>query len=63
MVFVLHSTEFLITIPLAVITTGLSLTQIGSINIILVNTPKQSNGVSLGMTTLLYLIGTPVGPV
>ncbi|MGB8024230.1 MAG: MFS transporter, partial [Nitrososphaeraceae archaeon] len=26
-------------------------------------TPKQSNGISLGMTTLLYLIGTSVGPV
>ena len=30
---------------------------------IYVSTPKQSNGVSLGMTTLLYLIGTSVGPV
>ncbi len=63
LLFVLHSTEFLITISLAVIATGLSLTQIGSINIILVSTPKQSNGISLGMTTLLYLIGTSVGPV
>jgi MFS family permease len=63
LVFVLHSTEFLITISLAIIAAGLSLTQIGSINIVLVNTPKQSNGVSLGMTTLLYLIGTSVGPV
>jgi len=61
--FVFHSTEILITINLAIIATGLSLTQIGSINIILVNTPMQSNGVSLGMTTLLYLIGTSVGPV
>ncbi len=61
--FVFHSTEILITINLAIIATGLSLTQIGSINIILVNTPKQSNGVSLGMTTVLYLIGTSVGPV
>jgi MFS family permease len=61
--FVFHSTEILITVNLAIIATGLSLTQIGSINIILVNTPKQSNGVSLGMTTLLYLIGTSVGPV
>jgi fucose permease len=61
--FILHSTEFLITISLAIIATGLSLTQIGSINMILVSTPKQSNGVSLGMTTLLYLIGTSVGPV
>ena len=63
LVFLSHSTEFLITISLAVIAAGLSLTQIGSINIILVNTPKESNGVSLGMTTLLYLIGTSVGPV
>jgi MFS family permease len=63
LMFAFHSTEVLITINLAIIATGLSLTQIGSINIILVNTPKQSNGVSLGMTTLLYLIGTSVGPV
>ena len=63
LLFMLHSTEFLITISLAIIATGLSLTQIGSINMILVSTPKQSNGVSLGMTTLLYLIGTSVGPV
>jgi MFS family permease len=63
LIFMSHSTEFLITISLAVIAAGLSLTQIGSINIVLVNTPKQSNGVSLGMTTLLYLIGTSVGPV
>jgi MFS family permease len=63
LLFILHSTEFLITVSLAIIATGLSLTQIGSINVILVSTPKQSNGVSLGMTTLLYLIGTSVGPV
>ena len=63
LLFILHSTEFLITISLAIIATGLSLTQIGSINMILVSTPKQSNGVSLGMTSLLYLIGTSVGPV
>lgn len=57
------STELLITVCLAVVATGLSLTQIGSINTILVSIPKQSNGISLGMTTLLYLIGTSIGPV
>jgi MFS family permease len=61
--FIFHSSEVIITINLAIIATGVSLTQIGSINIILVNTPKRSNGVSLAMTTLLYLIGTSVGPV
>ena len=61
--FIFHSSEVIITINLAIIATGVSLTQIGSINIILVNTPMRSNGVSLAMTTLLYLIGTSVGPV
>src|ERR687888_272205 len=63
LMFLFHSTEILITINLAIIATGLSLTQVGSINIVLVNTPKQSNGISLAMTTLLYFIGTSVGPV
>jgi MFS family permease len=63
LLFVSHSTEFLITISLAILATGLSLTQIGSINIVLVSTPKQSNGISTAMTVLLYLIGTSVGPV
>jgi MFS family permease len=63
LMFLFHSTEILITINLAIIATGLSLTQIGSINIVLVNTPKQSSGVSLAMNTLLYFIGTAVGPV
>jgi MFS family permease len=61
--FIIHTTEFSITISLAMLATGLSLTQIGAINIVLVSTPKQSNGVSLAMTVLLYLIGTSVGPV
>jgi MFS family permease len=61
--FIIHTTELSITIGLAILATGLSLTQIGAINIVLVSTPKQSSGVSLAMTVLLYLIGTSVGPV
>lgn len=52
----------MITISLTILATGLSLTEIGSINIVLVSTPTQSNGISLAMT-VLYLIGTSVGPV
>lgn len=63
LMFLFHSTEILISINLTIIATGLSLTQVGSINIVLVNTPKQSSGVSLAMNTLLYFIGTSVGPV
>jgi MFS family permease len=63
LMFLFHSTEILISINLTIIATGLSLTQVGSINIVLVNTPKQSSGISLAMNTLLYFIGTSVGPV
>ncbi|MFZ0893422.1 MAG: hypothetical protein WAZ77_02860 [Candidatus Nitrosopolaris sp.] len=46
LLFVLHSTEFLITISLAVIATGLSLTQIGSINIMVITNCKGKSVVS-----------------
>ena len=42
---------------------GLSLMQIGSVNVVLTSTPKQFSGISLGMNLLIYLIGSSVGPV
>jgi MFS family permease len=47
---------------LAIIATGLSLTQVGGFNTILESTPRQLSGISLGMTVLLNLIGGAVGP-
>jgi MFS family permease len=47
---------------LAIIATGLSLTQVGGFNTILESTPRQFSGISLGMTVLLNLIGGAVGP-
>lgn len=58
----LHSTELLISISLAVLSTGLSLTSVGAMNVIILATPKQFSGISLGMTTLLRIIGSAIGP-
>jgi MFS family permease len=61
-IFLFHSTESMVAGTLAIIATGLSLTQVGGFNIILESTPRQFSGISLGMTVLLNLIGGAVGP-
>jgi hypothetical protein len=58
-----HSTEASIATVLILVTIGLALMQIGSVNVVLTSTPKQFSGVSLGMNLLIYLIGASVGPV
>jgi MFS family permease len=57
-----HSTEFMISASLAVLSTGLSLINVGSMNVIMLATPKQNIGVSVGMSTLIRIIGASVGP-
>jgi len=61
--FVFHSTEASIATVLILLAIGLSLMQIGSVNVVLTSTPKQFSGISLGMNLLIYLIGSSVGPV
>jgi fucose permease len=61
--FMFHSTEASIVTVLILVAIGLALMQIGSVNIVLMSTPKQFSGVSLGMNLLIYLIGASVGPV
>jgi MFS family permease len=61
-ILLFHSTESMVAGTLAIIATGLSLTQVGGFNIILESTPRQFSGISLGMTVLLNLIGGAVGP-
>jgi len=60
--FVFHSTEFMIATNLAIISVGLSLTQVGAFNITMEYAPRQFSGVSLGMTVVLVLIGSSIGP-
>lgn len=60
--FLFHSSELLIAENLAVIAVGLTLTRIGNWNILLEYTPKDSIGISLGMTAMLFFIGMAIGP-
>ena len=60
--FLFHSTESLVAANLAILSAGLSLTNVGAMNIVMLATPKQSAGVSLGMSTLIRIIGASTGP-
>ena len=63
--FLFHSTEFLISTDLGIIAIGLSLTAIGAQNTIVLNTPRQNSGISLGIViyaSLMRIIGSSIGP-
>jgi MFS family permease len=57
-----HTTGFLVSMNLAIIAAGLSLTRVGGLNIVLESTPPQFSGISLGMTALFKMIGSSIGP-
>lgn len=57
-----HSLPWMVSVSLAIISTGLSLGSVGIMNIILLNTPSRQMVSSLGNTTLLRIIGSSVGP-
>lgn len=57
-----HSTEFMISAALGIISVGLSFTFVGGFNIILVSSPHKAEGISLGMSVLLILVGQSLGP-
>ncbi|HYX57083.1 MAG TPA: MFS transporter [Nitrososphaeraceae archaeon] len=59
---ILHSTEFLVSVNLAILSTGLSLTSVGAMNVIILSTPRQFSGISLGMSSLMRIIGASIGP-
>ncbi len=61
--FVFHSTEYMIAINLVMISAGLSLTNVGAFNIVLQHTPYQFSGVSIGISVVIVLIGSSIGPV
>lgn len=58
----LHSTGFMVSIGLAIISCGLSLSIAGVFNVILLSVPMDVTGIALGMTMLLNLIGMSIGP-
>jgi MFS family permease len=57
-----HSTELSVSANLGIISTGLSLTSVGAMNVILLSTPQQFSGISLGMSSLVRIVGASIGP-
>jgi MFS family permease len=60
--FMFHSTTETVSIGLAILAAGLSLSITGAFNVILLSVPMQMTGIALGMTLLLNLVGMSVGP-
>jgi len=54
--------EFYISIYLVVISIGVSLTNVSSTNIVMLQSPFQQIGISLGISNLLRIIGSSIGP-
>jgi MFS family permease len=57
-----HSTEFLISADLVMLSIGLSLSAVGITNIVMLSTSKQFMGASLGTTSLIRIVGSSIGP-
>src|ERR687896_302553 len=57
-----HSTELLVSANLVVLSTGLSLSSVGAMNVIILSTPRQFSGISLGMSSLMRIVGASIGP-
>jgi MFS family permease len=57
-----HSTEFMVSVSLAIISAGLSLSITGGFNVVLLSAPIQMTGIALGMALLLNLVGMSIGP-
>jgi MFS family permease len=60
--FLFHSSELLVSANLGILSTGLSLTSVGAMNVIILSTPGRFSGISLGMSTLMRIIGSSIGP-
>jgi MFS family permease len=60
--FIFHATEITVAINLAIVAAGISLIQVGAFNITMEYTPLKYSGVSLGMSVVLFLIGSSIGP-
>jgi MFS family permease len=60
--FMFHSTEITVAINLAIVAAGISLIQVGAFNITMQYTPLKFSGVSLGMSVVLFLVGSSIGP-
>ncbi|HYY50610.1 MAG TPA: MFS transporter [Nitrososphaeraceae archaeon] len=61
-IYALHSTQLLVSMDLAIVSIGLSFAAVGVMNIIILASPPHSMGISTGMTSLIRIVGSAIGP-
>jgi MFS family permease len=59
---IFHSTEFLLSLNLGIVAIGISLSNVGAQNVIILSIPRQNSGMSLGITTFLRILGSSIAP-
>jgi MFS family permease len=57
-----HEDWVAVAVNLAVLSTGLSMTNVGAMNVTILATPSELTGMSLGMNNLLRILGSSIGP-
>jgi MFS family permease len=60
--FFFHSYEFDISVNLAILSAGLSFASVGAMNVIILASPSEYSGVTIGVSSLLRIIGCSIGP-
>jgi MFS family permease len=61
-ILLFHSSELLISIGLGILSAGLSLAAVGAMNVIILSSPREYSGVTIGMSSMLRILGSSVGP-
>lgn len=61
-ILLFHDSEISIGSSLVIVGVGISLMQVGGFNIITTYTPKKFSDISVGVTSLLFIVGMSIGP-
>jgi MFS family permease len=61
-ILLFHSSELLISTGLGILSAGLSLAAVGAMNVIILSSPREYSGVTIGMSSMLRIVGSSIGP-
>jgi Na+/melibiose symporter-like transporter len=62
-ILLFHYNELEASVSLAIVSSGLALLNTVGMNIVMLSTPKQFGGITIGMVQVLVFIGMAIGPV
>ena len=62
MILLFNSSEMWISAGLAILSAGLSLAAVGAMNVVILAVPREHAGVTIGMSSMLRIVGSSIGP-